>query len=89
MDGVPQSVDGLDESVVLLVGYHPCCMPPCASVHHVEDHILVDEEEVTLHLLIELVRNVNRTSVTWPGLRPLTTDSTCLNNFWNQAQNLV
>ena len=89
MDRGPQRVDGLDECVVLFVGYQPCCMSSGASVHRVEEHKLVDEQEVTLHLLVELVWDVNAAGVTRPRLCPLTTYSTSLNNFWNQAQNLV
>ena len=85
MDRGPQSVDGLDESVVLFVGYQPCCMPPCASVHHVEDHELVDEQKVTLHLLVELIGEINTAGIAGTRFGPLSTYLASADNLWDKA----
>ena len=85
----PQGVDRLDECIVLLVGHNVCCVPACAPVHHVEDDKLVDKEQVTLHLLVELVWKTDTACIAWSRLGPLSTYPTRLDNLGNQAQDLV
>ena len=55
MYGDPTCVDGFDEGLLFLVGNDLRGMPPGTSVQHMEDDILVDEQEVALDLLVESI----------------------------------
>ena len=47
-------------------------MPAWAAVEHVEDDVLVDEQEITLDLLIEGVRDIHTAHVGMRALSSLT-----------------
>ena len=59
MDTYPQKVNGSDETVLCLTVYDGGCMPSGTSVEHVKHHTVVDKEDVTLDLFIELVREID------------------------------
>ena len=57
METDPELVDRLHEGLNVLVRDNTGCMPPGTSADHVEDGVFPDEEQVTLHLVIEFVQN--------------------------------
>ena len=71
MNPDPQGVDRIDQSRVLLVLNGTRGMPPRAPVHHVKDDVLVHEQQVALHLLVEVVKQIRAACITRAGLGPL------------------
>ena len=64
-------------------------MPPGTPADHVEDGVLANKEQVTLHLVVEFVGNFRTADVVWTRLCPLTADFTCLHYFWTVLQDSV
>ena len=64
-------------------------MPPGTSIDHVEDHVVLVKEDVTLDLLVELVADLDVGCVSWSRLVPFSTNVTCLAYFWNKGHNKV
>ena len=64
-------------------------MPACASVKHVEDDVLVDEQEVTLDLLVEGVRDVHTTHVVWAWSGPHAAHLAGVADFWDQIEDRI
>ena len=63
-------------------------MPSCTAVQHVEDNVmLVDEEQVTLHLFVELVCVFRDARMAWPSLSPCPANLARPNCFWYEIQN--
>ena len=58
MDPNPAEVNGVRQRLFVLVRDESTRMPACASVEHVEDDVLVDEQEITLDLLVEGVKDI-------------------------------
>ena len=83
MDDGPAGVDGFDQTFVFLVRDQLCRMPSRASIKHMEDDVLVDEQEVALRLLVETVWQACAACVAEAGLRPGPADPTSVNDFWN------
>ena len=82
----PYFINGFHEGVSVLVRNDSGGMPSSASADHVEDDVSADKEQVTLNLVIELVRNLHTADVVWARFSPLTADFACLNNFWDELQ---
>ena len=61
-------------------------MPPRASVQHVKDDELVDEQEVTLDLLVESIGEVHAASVAGAWLGPLSAHCSSVDHFWNEIK---
>ena len=64
-------------------------MPTRTSIQHVEDYVLVDEQEVTLDLFVEGIRNVRTAHVVWARLGPHAAHLTGIAYFWYQIEDLV
>ena len=64
-------------------------MPTCATVQHVEDDVLVHEEEVAFHLLVELVCKFRAADVCRSWASPLPAYRAAVHNVWNHVQNFV
>ena len=64
-------------------------MPACASVEHVEDDVLVDEQEIALDLLIEGVRNIHTAHVVWAWSGPHAAYLTGIADLWDQIENCI
>ena len=64
-------------------------MPSSAPIQQVEDLVLVDKQYVALHLLIELVSDVDAACVAGAWLGPSPAHTTCIANAWDQVQNLL
>ena len=70
MEPHPTVMYGVRQSLFTLVRDKSACMPTCASIQHVENNVLVDEQEVALDLLVESIRNVQTAHVVWARLGP-------------------
>ena len=53
----PTGVDGVDQDVGCLVGNYLCHVPSGTTIQKMENDVVVHENEVTLHLLVEAVWN--------------------------------
>ena len=89
MDSYPDRVDGLDQSVFLLVRDERGCVPAGASIKHMEDDVLVHEQEVTFYLLVELVRNIHAAGVAGSWLRPGSANTAGVYNLGDEVQNFL
>ena len=89
MNRDPHGVDGRHECALFFVWDDHSCVPTSTSIDHVEDDILVHEKEVTLYLLIELVRNVHATGVARSGLRPCPANAASVYYLWYKVQDLL
>ena len=89
MEPNPTLLDGVGECLFLLVGNQHPCVASGASVKHVKDDVFVDEEEVTLDLLVEGVGDVDTAHVVRSWLCPHSTDLTRVTDFWDQVQNFI
>ena len=56
-----------------------------ASVHHLPDDVLVNEEKIRLDLLIEVVHDLDRALIVGARFGPFPADPTCLTNLGNQV----
>ena len=65
MEPNPTNLDGVRQCLFLLVRDKGACMPACASVQQVKDHVFVDKQKVALGLLIKSVRDVYTAHVLW------------------------
>merc|ERR1712025_1289035 len=65
MDPNPAKVNGIRQRLLELVRDQHARMPACATVEHVEDDVLVDEQEITLDLLVKGVRDIHTAHVVW------------------------
>ena len=70
MESNPTLVNGIRKRLLALIWDKGTRVPPCAAVEHVEDDEFVDEQEITLDLLVEGVRNINTTHVIWAWRGP-------------------
>ena len=88
MDRDPHLVNGPLQCVLRCVWDRPGSVPSCATVQHVEnDVLLVNEEQTALHMFVEPVTVLCARHMAWPGLGPCSTELTHLNCFWNEVQN--
>ena len=86
MDPNPLRVDGLHQGVSLSVWHDNGCMPPRASVQHVEDDVCVDKKQIKLHLGVERVWKISAACIAGARLGPLSANTTGLDYFWDQVQ---
>ena len=89
MDGSPCAVERVHESVLVLTIDLNGCMPPRTSVQDTQDDVLVNEEQVHLHLLVEGVRDVNTADMRRTGFAPLPADRAGADNLRNQLQSVM
>ena len=61
-------------------------MPPCASVDHMEDHVLCNKQKVTLNLLVESVGNASADLVVRSKPHPLATRGTRIDNLLDDLE---
>ena len=54
-----------------------------------KDDMLADEHQVTLDLVIELVRYFHAAHVVWAWFGPLPADFACLHHFGDKVQDLI
>ena len=87
MNGNPKLVNGFHQGSFGFVGDEPGSVPSCASVQHVEDDVLLNEEKITLNLFVEFVGDLDTTRMVWPRLSPCAANLTSLNRFRNKVQN--
>ena len=64
-------------------------MPSGATAQHMEDDMFLNEEEVTLNLVIELVCHFYTADIAWAWFGPLPTDLTGLANFRYELKDLL
>ena len=89
MKSNPTLLNGVGERLFLLVGNQHSCVPSGASVEHVKDDMFVDEEEVTLNLLVEGVGDVDTAHVVGSWICPHSADLTRVTDLWNEIQYLI
>ena len=70
MQANPTGLNGIRQGLLVLVRDQGASMPSCAPVKHVENHVFVDEQKVTLDLLIEGVRDIHTAHVVRAWLGP-------------------
>ena len=85
----PKGIDRLHERLLLLVRDHFGGVPWCAPINHVENDVLVDEQQVALHLLVERIGHLNVAGVAGPRLGPLTAYTARVNDLRDQIQDLL
>ena len=74
MESHPTLLYRVGEGTLRLIGDQHPCMPSGTSVQQVEDGVVMDEEEITLNLLVEGVGNVHTAHVVWAWFRPHAAD---------------
>ena len=89
MDPNPTQVNGIRQRFFELVRDQHACMPACASVEHVEDDVLVDEQEIALDLLVEGVRYIHTAHVVWAWRGPHAAHLAGVTDFWDQIEDCV
>ena len=89
MDPNPAEVNGVRQRLFVLVRDESTSMPACASVEHVEDDVLVDEQEIALDLLIEGVRNIHTAHVVWARSGPHAAYLTGITDLWDQIEDCI
>ena len=89
MDSNPDGCNCLLKSLILFVRYNGGSVPSSASIQHVENDEFVDEEKIALDLEVEIVGQFNAARVAWPGLLPLSADSTGLHNLWDEVKDFL
>ena len=63
-------------------------LPLCAFIQHVDDDVLlVEVDQVALHVFVELVRVFVATQLAGPGFSPCSAELTGLKCLWNEVQN--
>ena len=82
----PEGIDRLHERLLLLVRDHFGGVPSCAPINHVENDVLVDEQQDALHLLVERIGHLNVAGVTGPRLGPFTANSARVDDLRDQIQ---
>jgi hypothetical protein len=76
MCGNPEFVDGFHTTLLVLALHERGGVPPSASIDHMKDDVLVDEEEVALDLCIEGVGNFQIARIAGPWTGPLSANAT-------------
>ena len=66
----PSPVDSFDQGGRFLVGDDLCRMPPGATIHEVEDHVLLDGRQVALNLLVSASDIWTSEAFARPGVAP-------------------
>ena len=89
MEPYPTSLDGARQCLFTLVWDKSACMPTCASIKHVKDHVLVDEQEITLDLLVESVRDIHTAHVVWAWSGPHAAYLTGIADLWDQIEDCI
>ena len=89
MDRNPCLSKSVDEGVFGLVWYDLRGMPSDASVKHVEDDKLADEQQVALYLLVESVGDFYTACITWAWLGPLPTHFASLDDLGDEIKNFL
>ena len=89
MDPNPAQVNGLRQRLFVLVRDESACMPTCASVEHVKDDVLVDEQEIALDLLVKGVRIIHTAYVVWARRGPHAAHLTGVADLRDQVENRV
>ena len=84
MESHPTLLYSVGEGPLKLVGDHRPCVPSGTSVQQVEDGVVMDEEEITLNLLVEGVGNVHAAHVVWAWFRPHAADPTRVADLGDQ-----
>ena len=77
----PKFIDGGHEVFFGLTGDELCRMPAGAAINHVEDDVLVYEQQITLHLRIERICNLDVAGVAGPWARPFPANLACLRDL--------
>ena len=82
-------VNGIRQRLLELVRDQHARMPACATVEHVEDDVLVDEQEIALDLLVEGVRDIHTAHVVWAWGGPHAAHLTCITDLWDQIEDCI
>ena len=89
MDPNPAEENGVRQRLFELVRDQNACMPACALVEHVEDDVLVDEQEIALDLLIEGVRYIHTAHVVWAWRSPHAAHLAGVTNLWDLIEDCI
>ena len=89
MDPNPAQVNGIRQRLFKLVRDENACMPACATVEHVEDDVLVDEQEIALDLLVEGIRYIHTAHVVWAWRGPHAAHLAGVTDFRDQVENRI
>ena len=89
MDPNPAQVNGIRKRLFVLVRDETACMPTCASVEHVEDDVLVDEQEIALDLLVKGVGNIHTAYVVWAWRGPHAAHLASVADLRDQVENRI
>ena len=89
MDPNPAKVNGIRQRLLELVRDQHARMPTCATVEHVEDDVLVDEQEITLDLLVKGVRDIHTAHVVWAWSGPHAAYLAGIADLWDQIEDCI
>ena len=85
----PTSLDGICQRLFKFVWDEGAGMPTRASIQHVEDYILVDEQEVALDLLVEGVRDIHTAHVVGAWCGPHAAYLAGIADLWDQIEDCI
>ena len=83
--GEPRSIEGMHETVFRLVRDFDGGMPSCATVQEVHDTLLIDEDNVAFNLLVEFVRDLDRSNTCGKRVHPLSAHRASVDNVGNKV----
>ena len=83
---IPTRFHRFDQGVVGSVLDDNRCMPSGAAINHMEDDVLLHEQQVALDLLVEGVRNFNTAGIRRTLFLPLSADRTGVDNLGNELE---
>ena len=89
MESDPTLVNGIRQCLLVLVWDKSTCMPPCATVEHMEDDVFVDEQKIALELLVESVRDIHTAHVVWAWRCPHAAHLAGVTYFRDQIENSI
>ena len=89
MNSDPAELNGVRQCGFELIGNESACVPTRASVQHVEDDVLVDEQEVALDLFIECISDIHTTHVVRARLGPHPAHLAGVADLGDQVENLI
>ena len=89
MDPNPTQVNGIRKRLLELVWNKHARMPTCATIEHMENDVLVDEQEIALDLLVEGVRDIHTAHVVWAWSGPHAAYLTGIADLWDQVEDCI
>ena len=89
MDPNPAKVNGIRQRLLELVRDQHARMPACATVEHVENDVLVDEQEIALDLLVKGVRDIHTAHVVGAWSGPHAAYLAGIADLWDQIEDCI